>query len=115
MEESKALLNPSSIPPPQPQDHGFRYVQMQFSADVKLQSIEQIHFRTDNTLTTNFSSSSQVEWTWWSGLKCILMLCWRITINQVINTIHYGAYMGQGSNMMSVPTDCDQRDEYVVW
>lgn len=32
-------------------------------------------------------------------------------LGQVINTIHYGAYMGQGSNMMSLPTDCDQRDE----
>ena len=35
--------------------------------------------------------------------------------HQVLNAIQYGAYRGQGSNMMSVPTDCDQRDERLGW
>ncbi|EDQ88445.1 uncharacterized protein MONBRDRAFT_8914 [Monosiga brevicollis MX1] len=37
------------------------------------------------------------------------------TLTRVINTINYGAYRGQGSNMMSLPTDCDQRDERLGW
>jgi hypothetical protein len=86
--------------------HGFRYVEVTGVASLKLSDITQVryradgrrcrtahrlrdgaggglqvHFRTDNTLITNFSSSSHI-----------------------LNTIQYGAYRGQGSNMMSVPT-----------
>ena len=48
----------------------------------------QVHFRTANPIQMTFSSSSAV-----------------------LNRVQYGAITGQGSNMMSVPTDCDQRDE----
>ncbi len=48
-------------------------------------SLPQVHFRTNNPVQAVFDSSSAV-------------------LNQVWN----GILTGQGSNMMSVPTDCDQ-------
>ncbi|EGD77228.1 hypothetical protein PTSG_08321 [Salpingoeca rosetta] len=73
--------------------HGFRYVEVRgYPGELKSENISQLHFRTDNQLISSFKSSSKV-----------------------LNAIQYGAYRGQGSNMMSVPTDCDQRDERLGW
>jgi alpha-L-rhamnosidase len=73
--------------------HGFRYVEVQnYPGTLSPSDIQQIHFRTANPVQSTFSSSSPV-----------------------LNQIQTGALIGQGSNMMSVPTDCDQRDERLGW
>ena len=35
--------------------------------------------------------------------------------SQILNDMQAAMVGGQGSNMMSVPTDCDQRDERLGW
>jgi len=73
--------------------HGFRYVEVSgYPGQLSVDSITQIHFRSNLTVRTHFNSSSQI-----------------------LNRIQMAALMGQGSNLMSVPTDCDQRDERLGW
>eukprot|EP00049_Salpingoeca_infusionum_P017850 m.354639 g.354639 ORF g.354639 m.354639 type:complete len:1153 (-) comp17070_c0_seq1:211-3669(-) len=73
--------------------HGFRFVEVTgYPGQLNPEDIAMLHFRTSNTITTKFQTSSKI-----------------------LNTIQYGALYGQGSNMMSVPTDCDQRDERLGW
>lgn len=73
--------------------HGFRYVQMEgYPGTPTPTSVQQIHFRTDAAVRSKFSSSSPV-----------------------LNAIQYSALFSQGSNLMSVPTDCPQRDERLGW
>ncbi len=73
--------------------HGFRYVEVTgFSGTAMLESIEGrvVH--------------SAVEPT--GGFICS---------NSLINSIHKNVLWGQLSNLMSIPTDCPQRDERMGW
>ena len=73
--------------------HGFRYVAVWFyPGDLDTRAIQQVHFRTLNPVASSFFSSSPV-----------------------LNAIQAGCVGAQASNMMSVPTDCDQRDERLGW
>ena len=73
--------------------HGFQYVEViGYPGTLTADNITQIHFRTLSRVRTTFNSSSPI-----------------------LNAIQINALKGQGSNMMSVPTDCDQRDERLGW
>ena len=73
--------------------HGFRYVQVTgYPGDLQLSDIQQVHFRTATRLQVALSTASNL-----------------------LDRIQYGVAWGQGSNQMSVPTDCDQRDERLGW
>lgn len=73
--------------------HGFRYVEVTgYPGKLSPDDITQIHFRTNVKQRTHFNSSSPI-----------------------LNHIQLAALMGQGSNLMSLPTDCDQRDERLGW
>jgi alpha-L-rhamnosidase len=66
--------------------HGFQFVEVTGWPGVPtLANFAQVHFHTANALRTTFSSSSPV-----------------------LNAIQNSAVKGQASNMMTVPTDCDQ-------
>lgn len=73
--------------------HGFRYVQVEgYPGTLTSDDITQLHFRSGTTPRTQHNSSSTV-----------------------LNSIQYNALTGQGSNSMSLLTDCDQRDERLGW
>jgi len=73
--------------------HGFQFVEvLYYPGDLLPQNIQQIHFHTLNPVRSSFTSSSPV-----------------------LNKIQYAVVKGQASNQMSVPTDCDQRDERLGW
>jgi alpha-L-rhamnosidase len=73
--------------------HGFRYVEVTgFPGEPALDNIEGRFVHTDVAKTGNFSCS-----------------------NDLINRIHHNVLWGQLSNLMSIPTDCPQRDERHGW
>jgi len=73
--------------------HGFRYVEVTgFPGKPKLSDIEGMVVHSDVEQTGNFNCS-----------------------NQLFNKIHKNILWGQLSNLMSVPTDCPQRDERMGW
>lgn len=73
--------------------HGFRYVEVTgYSGSLTAADIEMLHFHSANPIKTNASYSSPV-----------------------ITAIAKMAVGAQRSNMMTVPTDCDQRDERLGW
>eukprot|EP00051_Salpingoeca_urceolata_P031279 m.11050 g.11050 ORF g.11050 m.11050 type:complete len:1055 (-) comp3918_c0_seq1:182-3346(-) len=73
--------------------HGFQYVEVTgYPGNLTEDSLTQVHFRTANPVKSSFNSSSTT-----------------------LNAIQLNALLGQGSNSMSVPTDCDQRDERLGW
>mgnify|MGYP000226888060 CR=1 FL=1 len=73
--------------------HGFRYVEVTgFPGTPNLDSLEGIVVHSAVESTGGFSCS-----------------------NQLINKIHKNILWGQLSNLMSVPTDCPQRDERLGW
>ncbi|MEM2151334.1 MAG: family 78 glycoside hydrolase catalytic domain [Candidatus Bathyarchaeia archaeon] len=73
--------------------HGFRYVEVTgYPGVLSINDIEGIVVHTDVEPTGGFSCS-----------------------NQLINNIHKNVLWGQVSNLMSVPTDCPQRDERMGW
>lgn len=73
--------------------HGFQYVQVEGYPGVpSIDDFTQVHFRSNVAVRTSFHSSSDV-----------------------LDKIQDCALKGQGSNLMSVPTDCDQRDERLGW
>lgn len=73
--------------------HGFQYVEVTgYPGELTADNITQIHFHTMLDVTSKFNSSSPI-----------------------LNAIQKNALLGQGSNQMSVPTDCDQRDERLGW
>ncbi len=73
--------------------HGFRYVEVTgFPGIPSVNSLQGIVVHTDVEQTGSFLCS-----------------------NQIINSIHKNILWGQLSNLMSVPTDCPQRDERMGW
>lgn len=73
--------------------HGFRYVEVTgFPGTPRLDSIEGCFIHTAVDYTGGFSSS-----------------------NKLFNKIHQNVIYGQLANLMSVPTDCPQRDERMGW
>ncbi|MCX8171517.1 MAG: family 78 glycoside hydrolase catalytic domain, partial [Candidatus Bathyarchaeota archaeon] len=73
--------------------HGFRYVEVTgYPGALSINNIEGIVVHTDVESTGGFSCS-----------------------NQLINNIHRNVLWGQVSNLMSIPTDCPQRDERMGW
>jgi alpha-L-rhamnosidase len=73
--------------------HGFRYVEVTgYPGTPGLDSIEGVAVNSDVRTMGGFSCS-----------------------NQLINDIHRNVVWGQLSNMLSVPTDCPQRDERLGW
>lgn len=73
--------------------HGFRYVEMTgFPGVPSLESLEGLFFHSNVSNIGNFSCS-----------------------NDLINKIHTNVIWGQLSNLMSIPTDCPQRDERLGW
>jgi alpha-L-rhamnosidase len=72
--------------------HGFRFVQVNHTGDARLLTIRALAFFTAVKQTSKFSSSSTV-----------------------INTLHQHILWGQTANLMSYPTDCNQRDERLGW
>jgi alpha-L-rhamnosidase len=73
--------------------YGFRYVEVTgYPGTPKLDSIEGVVVNTDVNMIGGFSCS-----------------------NNLINNIHKNIIWGQLSNLMSIPTDCPQRDERLGW
>lgn len=73
--------------------HGFRYVEVTgYPGVLSINNIEGVVVHTDVEPTGGFSCS-----------------------NQLINSIHRNVLWGQVSNLMSIPTDCPQRDERMGW
>jgi len=73
--------------------HGFRYVEVSgFPGVPSIDNLQGIVVHTDIELTGSFLCS-----------------------NQLINNIHKNIIWGQRSNLMSIPTDCPQRDERLGW
>ena len=73
--------------------HGFRYVEMTgFPGVPSLEVLEGLFFHSNVSNIGNFSCS-----------------------NDLINKIHTNVIWGQLSNLMSIPTDCPQRDERHGW
>jgi len=73
--------------------HGFRYVEITgFPGSPTLENVEGVFIHSDVEKTGTFHCS-----------------------NQLINKIHECTIWGQLSNLMSVPTDCPQRDERMGW
>ncbi len=73
--------------------HGFRYVEMTgFPGVPTLDTLEGLFFHSNVKSIGSFSCS-----------------------NQLINHIHNNILWGQLSNLMSIPTDCPQRDERQGW
>lgn len=73
--------------------HGFRYVEVSGYPGVpSLKSIEGLFFHSNTPQTGEFFCS-----------------------NQLINQIHTNVIWGQLSNLMSIPTDCPQRNERHGW
>ncbi|NLK08076.1 MAG: family 78 glycoside hydrolase catalytic domain [Firmicutes bacterium] len=73
--------------------HGFRYVEVTgYPGTPALDSLEGCFVHTDVDYTGGFSSS-----------------------NPLFNQIHQNVIYGQLANLMSVPTDCPQRDERMGW
>ena len=73
--------------------HGFRYVELTgFPGIPSEENLEGIFFHSDVEKVGDFSCS-----------------------NQLINQIHNNIIWGQLSNLMSIPTDCPQRDERHGW
>jgi hypothetical protein len=72
--------------------HGFQFVQVVgYPGVLTADNITMVHFHTLLTVKSTFNSSSNV-----------------------LNAIQANCVSGQASNMMTVPTDCDQRDERLV-
>ncbi|MEM1990882.1 MAG: family 78 glycoside hydrolase catalytic domain, partial [Candidatus Bathyarchaeia archaeon] len=73
--------------------HGFRYVEVTgYPGVLSVNNITGVVVHTDVEPTGGFSCS-----------------------NQLINNIHKNVLWGQLSNLMSIPTDCPQRDERMGW
>jgi alpha-L-rhamnosidase len=73
--------------------HGFRYVEMMgYPGAPTIESIEGLFFHSNVPKTGDFFCS-----------------------HQLINQIHSNVLWGQLSNLMSIPTDCPQRDERQGW
>ena len=73
--------------------HGFRYVEFRGAmASVNASDVECLFVHSESRLVGNFSSSSLV-----------------------MNQIQHNILWGQLSNLMSLPTDCDNRDERKGW
>lgn len=73
--------------------HGFRFVELTGYPGVPtIDTIEGIFFHTNVSQVGNFFCS-----------------------NDLINKIHTNILFGQLSNLMSIPTDCPQRDERMGW
>ena len=73
--------------------HGFRYVEMTgYPGEPGPDALEALFVHTDVARTGSFRSS-----------------------NELVNRIHENVIRGQLSNLMSIPTDCPQRDERHGW
>ncbi|MBS7633228.1 family 78 glycoside hydrolase catalytic domain [Candidatus Bathyarchaeota archaeon] len=73
--------------------HGFRYVEVTgFPGVPNISSLQGVVVHSDVKPVGSFSCS-----------------------NQLINDIHKNTLWGQVSNLMSIPTDCPQRDERMGW
>jgi alpha-L-rhamnosidase len=73
--------------------HGFRYVELTgFPGVPTLENIEGLFFHSNVPKASEFNCS-----------------------NQLINQIHHNVIWSQLSNLMSIPTDCPQRDERHGW
>jgi alpha-L-rhamnosidase len=73
--------------------HGFRYVEVKgYPGTPNLDSVEGVVVNSDVGTIGGFSCS-----------------------NKLINDIHKNIVWGQLSNLMSIPTDCPQRDERLGW
>jgi len=73
--------------------HGYRYVEITgFPGTPTLENVEGCFVHTDVEKTGKFVCS-----------------------NELINKIHRNTIWGQLSNLMSIPTDCPQRDERMGW
>ncbi len=73
--------------------HGFRYVELSgYPGDPGLEAVEGCFVHSDVERTGRFECS-----------------------NDLINRVHQNILWGQLSNLMSIPTDCPQRDERQGW
>ena len=72
--------------------HGFRFVQVNHTGDAKITSIKALAFFSAVPSIANFASSSRT-----------------------LNTLHQHVLWGQSANLMSYPSDCDNRDERMGW
>ena len=73
--------------------HGFRYVEVKgYPTSLQPGDITRVRLNTDLNLNGHFNSS-----------------------NPLLNAIQSAVVSGQQSNLMSVPTDCPQRDERLGW
>ena len=73
--------------------HGFRYVAViNYPRDVVPSDLEKIRVNTNLKPNSNFHTSTAL-----------------------FNSIHQNVILGQLSNLMSIPTDCDQRNERLGW
>jgi len=72
--------------------HGFRFVQINSTGTMSLKSIHAKAFFTHVKQTSTLASS-----------------------HPVIRTLHQHILWGQTANLMSYPSDCDQRDERLGW
>jgi alpha-L-rhamnosidase len=73
--------------------HGFRYVEVTgYPGILSINNVQGVVVHTDVEPIGGFSCS-----------------------NQLINNIHKNVLWGQVSNLMSIPTDCPQRDERMGW
>lgn len=79
----------------------------------------QLHDNTNNDGTTSSSFSSsplvlfdiqQINFRTMNP-QAIFMTC----SSEIINRIQFGTLKSQAQNMMSIPTDCNQRDERLGW
>ena len=83
---------PETFEPPFTQ-HGFRYIEFRgLKNGIRAEDVTCFFIHSETTVVGNFSSS-----------------------NAVMNQIQHNIQWGQLSNMMSLPTDCDQRDERKGW
>jgi hypothetical protein len=77
--------------------HGFRYVQITSSDPSVIPTLDNIvgiHIHSDVGSSGNISFTAS---------------------SNILNQIQHNVLWGQASNLMSVPTDCDQRDERKGW
>ena len=72
--------------------YGFRYAELTTTADVEIESIEGQPISSSTEDVGDITTSSKI-------------------INQLVSNIRWG----QRSNLLSIPTDCPQRDERLGW
>ena len=87
--------------------HGFRYVEVRgYPGTLTADNIMMLHVHTAVLPRSRCVISIACHSVSHASGGCSLT-----TSSLILNQIQYNAVTGQGSNLMSIPTDCDQRDE----